>query len=72
MKLRTYIKDQGLTIEEFANQIGVPKGTIGRYCKGTRFPNRKMFLRIQKATAGKVTPNDFFELNETVVSEAAQ
>lgn len=59
MKLKTYLKKEGLTLREFAKKIGVTHAAIWKYSQGTRTPSLKNLKIIEKVTKGKVTYRDF-------------
>jgi predicted transcriptional regulator len=59
MTLEKYLSDAGMKPSSFAAELGVPASTITRLLKGERSPRLDLIGRIQTATAGKVTANDF-------------
>jgi predicted transcriptional regulator len=59
MTLKEYLADQGLTESAFAEMLGISQAAVNRYCNGIRTPQRITLRAIAKATAGKVTANDF-------------
>ena len=61
MRLADYLTEKGLTLTAFAGEIGVSVEAVRRYSEGARIPSRDIMPRIEKATDGKVRPNDFFE-----------
>lgn len=61
MKLDRYLKKEKLSSGEFAAKIGVAAWTVERYIAG-RVPDPKIVEAIHAATHGKVTPNDFYDL----------
>ena len=61
MKLSEYRKSAGLTLEQFAEAVGVSDVAIGRYERGERTPKSKVMVQIAKITDGAVKPNDFFD-----------
>lgn len=74
MHLRDYLAERNLTREEFARIVGAGSAlTVGKWIRGERFPRHSMLLRIEKATSGKVTANDFLtpEPSEKQRSHAA-
>lgn len=62
MRLATYLSERGETVVSFAARIGVYPTTVYRLLNGVNFPLPATMRRIQTATNGKVTPNDFFGL----------
>ena len=62
MKLKSYIRGEGLTYQQFAEKINVSSArTVQRYAEG-RIPEPNIMRRIVLATGGQVQPNDFFEV----------
>ena len=59
MKLHTYLKRENLKLGDFALRIGVSHAAVSRYLTGHRRPNWEVLDRIEQATAGEVTANDF-------------
>jgi transcriptional regulator with XRE-family HTH domain len=60
MKLSAYRDEKKLTATELGRRLGVAHTTVLRWEAGEMFPSAEMLLRIEKETAGKVTPNDLF------------
>lgn len=60
MKLRAYLRDNRIKIGAFAETIFVDRVSVSRYLAGGR-PSSTIMERIQAATAGAVTPNDWFD-----------
>lgn len=63
MKLKEYLKREGLTLEAFGQHIDATAGEVHAYCNG-RKPRDATMARIFEATGGAVTPNDFYDLPE--------
>lgn len=61
MKLRAWLKAHNMTMEMFADRVGVAHSTVSRLCTGKLFPSRELALAIRKETNGEVTPDDFLE-----------
>lgn len=59
MTLAEYLQLNNLTHEEFALRSGVPRPTVTRLVKPGARPDWKNIEAIQKATGGKVSPNDW-------------
>lgn len=64
MKLSAYIESQNMTAAAFAALIGRDKSTVTRLCNEDRKPDPDTMQRILDATAGAVTPNDFFGIGD--------
>lgn len=63
MKLSEYLKKKKETPNAFAMRIGVPAIVVYRYLKDPpRLPRYDIVIAIYRATAGKVQPNDFYDL----------
>jgi hypothetical protein len=63
MKLADYLSEAGLSLSEFARQIGARNArTVQRYTKHGRVPSGTMMAKIMSATGGKVMPDDFISL----------
>lgn len=61
MQLLDFLRQEDLSFAEFARKINVQsRMTVVRYCRGTRIPTPEVMERIGLATAGAVTPNDFY------------
>ena len=63
MKLDSYLAAHAITQQRFAELIGCEQPTVARFLKG-RIPSPDLMVRITKATAGAVTPNDFFDVDQ--------
>lgn len=63
MQLKDYLKQAELNYTEFAKRIGVATArTVQRYADGKRLPEPEIMRKINDATDGKVTPNDFHNI----------
>ena len=66
MKLKEYLKHNKYTQENFVADlqtktgVQIPQGTLSKYVLGTRIPNTTTMRAIFDATAGAVSPNDFY------------
>ena len=58
MKLKDYIKQNDLSLTDFAREAGIPVCNVWRYVNGKR-PSFKNFLAIKRATNGEVAEDDF-------------
>lgn len=61
-KLRTYLKDRGVSHKAFGEAIGVTQATINRYVNGERFPSQEIIVKIAQATEGEISPSDWFHV----------
>lgn len=62
--LQKFLNDNNLSHAGFAKLIESTQVTVSRYIAGLRTPKPSSMAKIVKATAGKVTANDFFNLGE--------
>ena len=60
MKLSEYLKNEGLTQEQFAKKLGKSQTLISAYCTGSMMPPRQTALKIVKITDGQVTLSDLW------------
>lgn len=58
--LGRYLHENNLTLETFADRIGVSHASVSRYVAGKRLPDPAIMGRIREATDGAVQPNDFY------------
>lgn len=61
MKIETFLEESGLSHTEAADKFGCTRMALHRYING-RIPQPHIMVKIYKATAGKVAPNDFYAL----------
>jgi hypothetical protein len=68
MKLDEYIQHKGITQKQFIVELNlefnreVTQGAVTKWVTKQRIPRYKDMRLIFAATAGKVTPNDFYDL----------
>lgn len=60
MKLSAWLAENDMDTTAFAALIGVTRPAVDRYVAGSRLPSRRVMGDIVAATAGAVTPNDFY------------
>ncbi|MGJ8626276.1 MAG: hypothetical protein ACSHXB_04875 [Sulfitobacter sp.] len=58
MRLNDFLHSSGVTMTDFAEQIGTTTATVSRIADGLVVPRRKLLERIYEVTGGQVTPND--------------
>lgn len=63
MKLRNWMKKNGVRQDAFAEEIGVTQSALSKLCCGSRTPLAETMRRIAIATKGEVMPNDFFDFD---------
>ena len=61
MQLKSYLRENSLTSQAFADQLSVTRGSVERYKSGDRIPRPQIQAHIFKLTQGAVSPNDFVE-----------
>lgn len=59
MKLAAYISEENLTLEAFGVLCGRSTATISRLARGLHKPDWATMEAIEKATGGRVQPNDW-------------
>lgn len=62
MKLADYLAEQSLTLEAFGALCGRSTATISRLARGLHKPDWDTMEAIEKATGGKVQPNDWADV----------
>lgn len=71
MTLREWLDANDLNNAEFGERIKRTAEAVRRYASGERIPDRETMPLIVDATAGQVTPNDFFGFDAAPESAAA-
>ncbi len=61
MKLIDYLKQENISVQDGADEIGVSRQAFNRYLTGSRRPHHTVMPRIREWTNGAVTADDFFE-----------
>ena len=69
MKLIDYIKQNKLTQNKFAHKSGLTRSAICRLLKCERFPSPDTMNKIELATLGQVTANDFLKQAQEKMAE---
>jgi transcriptional regulator with XRE-family HTH domain len=72
MKLRTYREENGLTLAQMAEKVGVSEVSMSRYERGDRMPRPEVMRKIGEVTGGAVRPNDFFGAEEDAAEEPVE
>jgi hypothetical protein len=62
MKLSDYMEKRGLSATAMAAELDVAVSTVTRAAKGEIIPSRPLMASIYKATGGKVSAADFYDL----------
>lgn len=61
-----WLLEKNITIEQFAERIGVSRSQAHRYLNEGAVPRPKIMLKIFDLTNGDVTPNDFHNISTKV------
>lgn len=61
MKLADYLTSENMKPLHLAQIVGVKASTISRILKGERDPSFKLMAKIEDATGGAVSPDDFMD-----------
>lgn len=60
MQLSEYISSRNLSVQAFANSVGVTPEAVRLWLKRKRTPSSTQVEKIRKVTKGAVKPNDLF------------
>lgn len=71
MKLQTYLDRNKISQSAMAKALGISAVAVHRYVRGTRLPEHAVLAKLLTLTDGQVTPNDFYEIPTTGVSDHA-
>lgn len=66
MKLKEYLKINGIRTEDFAKEIDFHRDHLYKIMNGNRRPAKKTMRAIVKITKGKVTIEDLLEPYESL------
>lgn len=58
-KLKLYLSAAGISNNDFAEKAGINLRTFERYIQGHRMPNLEAAIRIERASGGKIKPEDW-------------
>lgn len=64
-KLRNWRRQQGLSQQQAADQLGVARRTWHQWEQGAIVPGPANMIELVQLTAGAVQPNDFYALPVT-------
>lgn len=59
MKLKTFLEMSGIPQTDFAQLINVSPAMVSYMAGGKKDPGLRLAMKIQRATKGKVRPEDF-------------
>jgi len=60
MRLEIYLKDRGVTRENFARSLGVSRQAVDHWIRGYRFPRPEHVMKIEQVTEGLVCAADWY------------
>lgn len=63
MQLQSYLEEQKIRHDDFAEMLGVSEASVNRYANGKRIPAPPVMKKIAKVTKDNVTANDFYGLS---------
>jgi predicted transcriptional regulator len=69
MRLKDWLRENGLKHQDFAEMLGVVPSTVSHFIGGRQWPSRWYAKRIFELTNGAVTPNDFLDVCEREVPQ---
>lgn len=69
--LRKWRVSNGLTLEAAAEQVGTSRQVWSDWERGRRRPSQSLMIEIYTLTGGNVVPNDFYDLPDIRVRDAA-
>lgn len=63
MKLKKYIKENGLTVKEMALKLGVSRQAVHGWLNGNSVPGAANLYKITMITGGAVALSDFVDFD---------
>lgn len=67
MKLSMWLLKQRITIDVFAEKVGVHPSTVDRWVRGFVFPRIERVEKIKELTCGEVTAEDLIDVEGKIV-----
>lgn len=64
MVLNDYLKEEKLSISKFSRRLGLCEATVNAWKHKGTIPTKELMIKVYKETNGKVTPNDFYGINQ--------
>lgn len=61
MTLKEFLNSKKISIEDFAQEMGLSYAAVRQYVNAGRVPTPKIMRKIINITGGAVQPNDFYE-----------
>ena len=68
MTIDEFLSGRHIASAAFAERVGATRQAVARWRSGERIPSPGLMVRIVAATAGAVTPNDFFDIDGIVAA----
>lgn len=65
MKLQEYLDKENKKVSDMARDFDMAHTIVLRWVKGVRVPTPENMQKIFAYTGGEVTPNDFYNIDET-------
>lgn len=65
MKLKEYLQHKNISIEKASEELGFSYENVRRYTAGSVIPRPDNMQKIIEWSGGQVTPNDFYQKEET-------
>lgn len=64
MKLKIFLEQKNISIQQMATDLGVPYEYVRRYANEQKIPRPETMAKIVAYTKGAVTANDFYGIEE--------
>jgi hypothetical protein len=64
MNLKDFLKEEQLSIARFCKQTGLNEATVTKWKFAGVIPRKPEMLKVYEFTEGKVSPNDFYGINQ--------
>jgi len=72
MDLAQYLKEEGITLKDFAKKIGISRSTLTNYKYRLKDPLPAYADKIFRVTGGKVTAKDISKKSKEVKNETTK
>ena len=64
MKFNDFLKEEQLSIARFCKQTGLNEATVTKWKYNDVIPRKPEMMKVYEFSEGRVTPNDFFGINQ--------
>ena len=64
MRFEDFLKEEQLSIARFSKKIGISEATVTKWRYCNVIPSKEGMLKVYEVTEGKVSPNDFYGINQ--------